>query len=257
MLDVQRQSVVEEIGPAPEPILATRPRRVMDSTEFGPVPEPANLEQARVATLVAEVNRLHRQGGIQTARAIGQFLIESCFGGDASRIHDKSRHPNSFRELTKRDELTVSASFLFYAVAVTEQMSRLPSDVADALSFTSQRVLLGVSDTDEKVELARRSLDHGWTSRELQDEVRAAKQENGLSSKAGRPKTPDFVRAFRLLDEAVALLANEDQWPSETHRFKYYESSRVVETGAGRLTTLLEKVERLRSVLQESGDDSE
>jgi hypothetical protein len=234
MFDVERHSTIEDTAGPQQISLVVRP------------PQPMMiLADPPIGAVVAEVNRLHLQGGLQTARAIGQYLIDTCFGGDAARIHDKARHPHSFRELSQRDDLTVSATFLYYAVAVTEQMALLPADVVDTLSFTSQRALLAVPHVAEKTALARQSLQRGWTTRELQEVVKA----RAPSSNAGRPKTPDFVRALRLLDEAVALLGDEAAWPSEFHRFRYYESSQAVDAAAGQVAALTAKIERMRAAL--------
>ncbi len=92
------------------------------------------------------------------------------------------------------------------------------------------------------------------TTRQLQANVRAAKQGDSPPSRAGRPRTPDFVRALRLLDEAVTLLANEDDWAAEIRRFRFCESNQVIEGAADRLADLSGKVDRLRAVYQDDGD---
>lgn len=229
-------------------------RRIPDSGEFGPVPDASNDVGYSVSAVVAEVNRLHREGGVQTAKAIGRFLITSCFGGDASCIHDKARHPNSFRDLAKREDLTVSKSFLFYAVAVTEQSESLKSDVVDALSFTSQRVLLAARTADEKLDLARKTIDLGWSTRELQYEVKSSARGERPPSNAGRPKTPTFVQALRYLEKAVDMLEDESEWTGDVRKYKFTASTILLESASGHLAEMEGKLRRLAEVVEGGGD---
>ncbi len=246
----QRKSDGDQVQSASALALAPadRQRHVMDSGEFGPVPTPANLEPAVVSELVAEVNRLYRVGGLQTALAIGRYLIAACFEGDAGRVRDPRRHPNSFRELAAREDLMVKASYLFNAVAVTEQFALLPSDLAESLPFAHHRKLLVVHDANSKVDLAHQALSNAWSSRELGRAI-DDKMQTSVVSKAGRPKIPNFVRGIRLLEEAATLLRDSEELDIEVRRYLLSATVPVLDRANAALLALTPAIERMNRLV--------
>ncbi len=201
------------------------------------------------------MNRLYRVGGLQTALAIGRYVIAACFSGDTTRVRDPRRHPNSFRELAAREDLMVTASYLFNAVAVTEQFTLLPAAIAEALPFTHHRRLLVVHDPDAKLELAHLALDRAWSTRELASAIDDQMAQMSVS-RVGRPKMPNFVRAIRLLEAATTLLEDSEDWEADMTRYTFSASAPIVERANMVLAKLSPTIERL-NLLVYGNDEAE
>lgn len=210
----------------------------------------AFAESSELRAVVAEVNRLQRLGNLRTARAIGDYLIRVFFENDASRIHDRRRHPLSFRALAKHPELEVSASYLFIAVAVSEQAGLLPKDVVEVLPFRSQRHLLAVKDPVAKAELAREAVMAGWSSRAMQDRVEERLRKVPAHRRSGRPRIPDFVRALRLMKEAAETAASVDTLFDDVKRFGWCASQMEADGFEAAMATLAKFAENLKETIE-------
>jgi len=147
--------------------------------------------------VVARINGVLRRRGLQTARELGQIVIDAFFGGDFRNFRAASGKNIDFQRLCDREDLHVSYHQLWTAVSVAAQLDELPADVAEALSVSHHRALLAVSDPDSKYRLATSAAQEGWTRRELVAAVAAWRAEQPRTG-AGRPPLPGFVRAVRM-----------------------------------------------------------
>lgn len=159
---------------------------------------------------VAHLNRIYTAKGLETARAVGEYLISTFFDGDPGRFHAHGKEHLSFRALAQREDLQVSYSFLWHACAVVEQLRLLPEDVASALPLSHHRLLLSVKDRDEKQRLARAAVEQGLSKRDLQAAVVAVRPAVPPESKPGRRPLPAFAKGLTQLKKAVALAGSED-----------------------------------------------
>ncbi len=161
--------------------------------------------EAAQNNLVAEVNRLYQVGGLETALKIGHYLIQTVFGGDGQRTLDTKRHPNSFLALSKRKDLTVQRTFLYYSVVVTEQFGLFPVEIGLALTLRHHKELLVLKDVARKRELAHLAATQRWSYRRLRDEVQmhiATK----IRPTVSRPSRPPFVRGADLVRKGAELI---------------------------------------------------
>lgn len=204
---------------------------------------PAEVE--RIDEAVRFINQRTAAAGIELAREVGAYVLETFFGGDFEAFSDPRRtKPLSFRRLQERQDLLLPASTLYTFVRVARQLAELPAETAERLTVSHHRALLPVKDPDEKAALARRALDEGWSKVELERTVRARLPR----SPRGRKRLPACVKAApriaRALEEALAEVTP----PEDLRR-----------VGDARLRATLEQIEEslvrlqwLQATLQEA-----
>jgi len=175
------------------------------------LPGEAAVDEEAVDRAVQELTQLYQAKGLETARLIGEYLISTFFGGDPAAFHDHEKEHASFRELARRDDLPVSASFLWNACAVVEQLRLLPEDIAGALPLSHHKLLLPVKDPEMKAELAREAVAQGLSKRDFEEEVKKARasETTPREGKVGRPALPGFVKGLTRLKAAVDLATRE------------------------------------------------
>ncbi len=171
--------------------------------------EPARAGRGgdSVDRAVREINRIYATKTLETYLALGRFVLEVFYEGSFERFHSKERGGRSVNALAGREDLMVSPSTLWKAVAVLEQHGSLPGDVRDSLSASHHTALLGVKDEEKKVELARTAVGEGLTTRDLTDEVRRSVGPRRRGP--GRPAVPGVVRALGQLRKGAVKLEQE------------------------------------------------
>ncbi len=175
------------------------------------LPGETSLDAALVAETVAAINATWRAGGLETARAVGALVVERFFGGDPANAHSRKRHHASFQAVAASPDLLLSASSLWYCVAVYEQYQQLPPEVADQLTVEHYRVLSHVADPAMRAALAEKTVSEGLTSKALAlltAETTAA-PDDGV--RRGRPPLPPVVKDLRHLSTAVGKLRTLDR----------------------------------------------
>ncbi|MBI5609741.1 MAG: hypothetical protein HY902_12785 [Deltaproteobacteria bacterium] len=141
------------------------------------------------------LNRAVQASGVRLAMEVSEYVLTTFFGGDFNAFADHDRtKPQSFAALVRRQDLAISETTLYRLVRIGQQARHLPSAVAEALSPTHHRVLLGVRDLRHKGRLAREAAEQNWTVARLAQEVKAL--EPGNTSKTGRPPLPPLVKAL-------------------------------------------------------------
>jgi hypothetical protein len=164
------------------------------------------VDDSLVEEAVREVNRIYTGKGLETAREIGRYLLKNFFVDDFGVFESGAKEHSSFRALADRDDLRVSASFLWYAVKLQPQLQLLGDEIAEALPLSHHRLLLHVPDDKAKVRLAKRAVEKSLSKRQLEEEVRklrGAGGDEGDGAPRGRPPLPTFVKVFNRLRKAM------------------------------------------------------
>lgn len=148
---------------------------------------------------VEDINRIYRAHGLETARAIGEYVVTTFFAGDLDAALRHSRTHATWRALAGRDDLLVSYSNLWSCVQVLDQLHRLPEDIGAALSVSHHRRLLALRDEDARARLAEAAVAEDLTVRELEERIAAQRAETQVGERRGRKPLPRIVKAIRAL----------------------------------------------------------
>lgn len=165
--------------------------------------QPAESDLARAAQFIRSVTA---RSGVECARRVGEYLVEHFYGGDFAQVHRHGRKHASLRALAARDDLGVSPTFLWTAIAVAEQWVVLPVELAESLPLAHHRLLLPVHDRAERVRLARVAVEGRWSVRQLQAEIQRHREEERVltgARKPGRPPGAGIDRLTRLIAEVA------------------------------------------------------
>ena len=173
-----------------------------------PLPGEVAVQASLVDQAVKDINRMYITKGLETARAIGEYVLRTFFAGSADYFRRRGARHVSFRKLAERDDLHVSHVFLWQCVTLLDQLKALPGEVANALPFSHHKLLLPVRDEKAKVALARKVVRENLTKRQLAVEVRHLRKpgSNG-GTRRGRPPVPPIMRVLSLLGRVAAEAA--------------------------------------------------
>ena len=213
-LDEILEDVVKDRLDAPKPDGATD-LSVVPPGESAPeiikaLPGEDAVDEALVAHAVQQVNAIHRAKGLETARDVGTYLLKTFFSDDPAAFVAKGKKHASFRALADRDELAMSQSFLWYSVAVLDQLKQLPADIGAALPMSHHRLLLPVKDPTAKLELAKAAVAEGMAKRELEAKIKTSREHDASDGgRRGRPTLPGWAKAIGSIQRAIAA-ADDD-----------------------------------------------
>ena len=148
-------------------------------------------EAEKVDEAVRFINERTILSGLELAKEVGEYILDTFFDGDYANFTDTSRSKStSFRALLERDDLLPGGATVYRFVRISQQLKLLPSEVATRLTLTHHRALLALPDLETKEALARRALDEDWSSQVLETEVRKLLPK----SRAGRKPTPALAK---------------------------------------------------------------
>ena len=183
----------------------------------GVLPGDYTLDRALVDRAVADLNALYTEKAMETAVAIGTYVLDNFFEGDIWAFAQRRRAHLSFRELSSHPDLQLDHVYLYRAVKLVEQLTALPEGVTQHLSYSHHVELLPLRRVDSKARLARRAIERGWTVRQLRTEVRAARKRE-VGGRTGRPPLPSWHRGFKKvfqgIDEALSEPVEADVFGS-------------------------------------------
>ena len=168
----------------------------------GGLPGEVSIDVDLLAFAHGEVQRLCVTHALAAKRAIGGFLLTTFFGGDFARFHARSGKHATFLALGRIPGVPYKPSYLWYCVAITEQLESLPVEVGEALPVSHHRQLVHVRDDETRQALARESV--GLSKRELAERIREV-QPRVVKARARAEPMPisqnhelsDFVEACR------------------------------------------------------------
>ena len=76
-----------------------------------------HLDEALLDKAVAEINRIYVSKGLETARAIGNYVVNAFFGGDLESFRQREKKHVTFRALADREELHVAYNTIWSSEA--------------------------------------------------------------------------------------------------------------------------------------------
>lgn len=208
-----------------------------------PAPLPLSAtDLALVDGAVAWLNRAVQASGVQLAVEVSGYILASFFGGDFAAFSDTTNTKSvSFRSVVRHRDLQIGESTLYRLVRIGHHVGMLPQDVAEALSLSHHRALLGVSDGRHRQALARAAATEGWSVLQLEEAVKE-KQPPDLK-RTGRKPLPPGLKAFG----AVARGASEGLDPV---RFKAEFEGLGVEKQAEKRAEVLALAERVAGLVK-------
>ncbi len=162
------------------------------------LPGEASVDAALLDNVVADITKLHMASGLVYHLKLGELLLERFFNGDGKEYAQREKRHASFRALASREDLPMSASTLYNAVAVTRQYAALPEAVASQLHMAHHRALLPLRDDRTRQRLAKKAVDKGLTKNQLKAEVDKARSNEQADEKRGRPALPAFQKTLNL-----------------------------------------------------------
>ncbi len=211
------------------------------------LPGGTTLDALALDRAVAHINSIYTQKGLKTATKIGRYVLDTFFAGDFESFRHEGKKHVTFRALAERDDLCVSHSFIWYAVAVLEQSGQLPSEITDALPFSHHKLLLPIKDNELKLQLAREAVAQKLSKRKLADRIRGLRRKTHAFSKAGRPPLPSFVKGLTQVRRGVELACSEELSDDLFDRYGLDDATRLLDDTMQQVETLERLVTRLRA----------
>ena len=83
------------------------------------------VDAALLDRAVGEINRIYVSKGLETARSIGNYVVDTFFGGNLDSFRKRERKHVTFRALADRKDLHVAYNTIWYSVAVLDQLRLL------------------------------------------------------------------------------------------------------------------------------------
>lgn len=159
---------------AGRPKMTVREKPVPAKRESPEVPEVVDTEL--VEKSVAFINKIMNDTGEKASSAIGKHILETYFDNNVELA--KSHNPKkaaSYRALFDHSDLMLSASSLNSMVRVETQRPYLADNGIDLkkLSYSHQARLIRLPDGRDKLSLAKKVIQEGWSVRFLEEEVKA------------------------------------------------------------------------------------
>ncbi len=176
---------------------------VVDGT---PLPGQVLADTELVDSVAANVRRTYTAGGLMTLLAVGKVVLDALYGGSYDKFAAVGRAHASFRALAARRDIGISASSLWYAVALHENVLLLGRDDAQRIPLSQHRMLVHVRDPAARVELARRTIAEHWTVKQLEALIPPRQVVVPGKRLRGRPAMAPAVKAFHELRRAVEEL---------------------------------------------------
>ena len=192
------------------------------------LPGEAEADESLIDQAVDELNRRYAVKGLETMRAIGEYVIQYFFDGDPDNFREKGKKHVSFRELAKHPNLRVSYNFIWNAVSVVDQMRLLPENIAEALPPSHHKLLLPIKSEKKKVALAEKAVEKGLSKRDLEKEVAKVREKEKGDSRAGRPPLPAFVKGLTRLKKAVDLAVSDEIGDDVFDHFKIEDAKELM-----------------------------
>lgn len=197
--------------------LAEREETMAEETEAGTESEaaavevieagvPATVDEGLIREALEEIRKRMVVGATATAHGVGEYLLDTFFGGDAEKYRSRKKDGNpSFEALLKHQDLELlglKRSSLYNCIGTWIQFEELGMPELQSLPVTHQVALLAAPET-EKERLVQKAIKKGLSVKALKEEVEKAREKNPSKSKSGRPPLPAFVKSIHALSKFV------------------------------------------------------
>ena len=175
-------------------------------------PEPPVLttDEAELVVKVAQkVRAAYVKGVIETLLAVGKIVLDDMFDGSIDKFKASEKKHPSFRALAAlatNGKAGISASNLWYAMALHDNVKVLGKEMTNRIPTSQQRVLVHIKDPKVRIDLAKRTIDEGLTVNALRALVPRKHVTKPGQRGAGRPRLKPEVKALHLLKTVVGIL---------------------------------------------------
>lgn len=215
------------------------------------LPGEVAVDAALVAEAVQKVNQIYGDGARATAKAMGEYLLTTFFGGDLDGFRSKKTKHVSFKALADHKELKFAHSALWYSVELLEQMRTLPEEIGTALKMSHHRLLIPVKDAAIKAKLANEAVESRLSKRDFEKRIREVRLEENDGNHLGRPVLPGWAKGIGTIKAAIeAAGADEISGDSVFEHRREKAQSRLEEVEAATIM-LSELKERLQRAIAE------
>ena len=175
---------------------------LVSSCVFSELAGVDRLDEELLDQAVRELNRLVDKKGLRLALEVGRYVIDAFFEGDYGAFREQGKKYLTFRQLGMREDLLLSYSSIYHYVAVTEQVGRLPDELALELTLSHHKILLPVKDSQAEIDLARAVVEEGLSVSVFQQRVHAWLRGGGRRRGVKQP-LPEEVKTLSRLEKTV------------------------------------------------------
>jgi len=166
-----------------------------------PRASPPSCEQ-RIALATTRIRDLVGGARLQLALTIGRIVVEEIYDGDLMSWRQRGPKDASLRHLAADPRLTISASALYRAIGIYELKIRYADHpMWKMLTACHLRAVLGLP-ASEQTRLLDLATASAWTTQTL-DQAAAASRDCHKSSRGGRPRKLQLVRAIESAERAL------------------------------------------------------
>jgi hypothetical protein len=165
---------------------------------------PKSPDRERLDELAARLAEQGKDASVDQALEIGRMVLDTLYGGDLLAWRSRAAKAHSLRALARRDDLSVSSSGLYRAVALYELAQNLGGlERWSALGISHLRLVLGLPIAEQR-RLLDAAVIHAWTVAELEREATAVRKRGPEQlGRGGRPRLPRFVKSVNRLRKAA------------------------------------------------------
>lgn len=164
-------------------------------------PSPA-IDPALLDGAVRFLQHAVHASGLHLATQVSVYVLDTYFGGDPAGLSSKDPHKTaSFAALCAHPDLPMGQATLYGLVRIGQQVRHLPLDIAENLSLSHHRALLGVDNAAHKQHVARLAVQHTWSVAQLRATLAAEKPVVGKPR--GRPALAPVVRWQGAVQRAI------------------------------------------------------
>lgn len=198
--------------------------------------DPVSKRQSQlqaIDVLVQEIGGLEELSLPEDSVRLGKLVVDRMYGGEISEWRRRDGVNVSFRTLTGRQDLKLSAVTLYRAVGLYEltlrigELSQWPS-----LGAAHLRAVMGMGDQDQRA-LLNAAQAQGWSVRRMEAECSQLRPDR----RRGRRRLPGFVKVVRQIDRVATN--------------QLLDTSRVEELEPVELQALYDVVLRLKQQLEQ------
>lgn len=174
------------------------------SLPHGGFPKSPPPERSHLDELAARLAEQGKDATVDQALEIGRMVLDTLYGGDLMAWRSRAAKAHSLRALARRDDLTVSSSGLYRAVALYELAQNLGGlERWSTLGISHLRLVLGLPISEQR-RLLDAAVGSGLTVAELEREAVAARKRGPEQlGRGGRPRLPRFVKSVNRLRKAA------------------------------------------------------
>ncbi len=210
------------------------------------LPGQSKVDKTLIDKAVQDLNALYTAKGLELARAIGEYILKTFFGGKFENLEADQSHV-SWRALAKREDLQMSYSTLWSSVAVLGQLRQLPEDIGEALTVSHHRRLVAITDVGVKLRIAKKAAKQGMTIKQLEAEI-ASYRSGAKTSNRGRPALSGPVKALRRLPNLIEPLTEYAVSADDVETLGIENAEELL----GSLEEQIETLQAARSEIQEA-----